>query len=192
MTPQIATLLVALIALMIGAAFKLKRIQFALPIDLKGGKLNVFMSTWAAMGLIGMATAGTIALAHMGLHNLAQVLGASGLMLGTVTINWLWPATGATGPTAAQVANQDSVAVDITTDGTATTTTLTHNLNISPADIANGFPHIIIESNSASGIPATLLIIITRPVTANAVILTYAAVVGTFRVKILRPHSIGR
>jgi hypothetical protein len=108
------------------------------------------------------------------------------------TINFLNPATGAVTPTAAQVANQDSVIVDITTDGVTVTQTITHNLNISAADIALGYPDITIEPNSPTGIPATLLILITRAVTANAVVLTFAAVAATFRLKIKRPHSIGR
>ena len=83
--------------------------------------------------------------------------------------------------------------VDCTTDGVITTFTLTHNLNISAADITNGFPDILIEPNSPTGIPATLLILITRPIASgNAVIFTCAAVAATFRVKIKRPFSEGR
>jgi hypothetical protein len=121
-----------------------------------------------------------------------KILGGLTFALGLNTLNWLWPATGAVTPTAAQVANQDSVIVDVTTDGVLTTQTFTHNLNISAADITAGWPDITWEAGGATGIPATLLLLITRPVTANAVILTFAAVVATFRLKIKRPHSIGR
>lgn len=107
--------------------------------------------------------------------------------------NYLWPATGAVSPTAAQVQNQDSVVVDCTTDGVITTFTLTHNLAVSAADITSGFPDIIIEPNSPTGIPATLLILVTRPIASgNAIIFTCAAIAATFRVKIKRPHTIGR
>jgi len=105
------------------------------------------------------------------------------------TINWLSPATGAVTPTAAQVANQNSVVVDVTTDGVTVTQTLTHNMGIPAADITAGFPEITFESNSPTGLPATLLPVITRPVTANAVVLTFAAIAATFRVRIRRPHS---
>lgn len=159
----------------------------------KGNRINLFARNWITI-LSGLGIAAAAFGLILAVSNLPHVLmwAGSGLAFGSVTLNWLWPATGAANPTAAQVANQDSVVVDVTTDGTATTETLTHNLNISAADIALGFPHINIEPNSPSGIPATLLIVITRPVTANAVVLTFAAVVGTFRVSILRPHTIGR
>lgn len=124
-------------------------------------------------------------------HALA-LLSSIPFLFGLVTLNWLWPATGAVTPPAGTGNNQDSATVDVTTDGTATTVTLTHNLNISAADITAGWPDINIESNGPTGIPATVLIDITRPVSANAVVLTFAAVVATFRVKIKRPHTIGR
>jgi hypothetical protein len=199
MNLTIACTLVALISL-IGAALKFtinrinwRGIQFSFRLR-RGGKLTLYTNTWVA----GATAAVFMLLAYAGLSitaehvNLAWLLGTSGVLFGANTINWLWPATGAAGPTAAQVQNQDSVTVDVTTDGVTTTQTLTHNLNISAADIANGFPHILIEPNSATGIPATLLILITRPVTANAVVLTYAAVAATFRVSIFRPHTLGR
>lgn len=107
--------------------------------------------------------------------------------------NYLNPATGAASPTAAQVQNQDSVVVDCTTDGVITTFTLTHNLGVSAADITLGYPECTWEPNSPTGIPATLLITITRPIASgNAVVFTCAAVAATFRMRIKRPHSIGR
>jgi hypothetical protein len=110
------------------------------------------------------------------------------------TINWTNPATGAVTPTALQVANQDSVIVDLTTDGVTTTQTLTHNLNISAADLALGMPDVTFEPESASA--NSTLIPWMNPATpaksANAVILTFAAVAGQLKVKIKRPHSIGR
>lgn len=199
MTPQIATVLVALIALMIGVAFKFNInrnwTQIGVPFG-AGRRLTLFTRTWiagiSAAGAFVALGAGLVSIGHLvDLHHIAGLLGASGVLFGTVGLNWLWPATGATGPTAAQVENQDSVAVDVTTDGTATTTTLTHNLNISAADLAFGFPDVIITPNGASGIPATLLIV-QSTTSANAVVLTFAAVVGTFRVKIKRPFSMGR
>lgn len=110
-----------------------------------------------------------------------------------LVVNYLNPATGAASPTAAQVQNQDSVVVDVTSDGSFTTFTLTHNLNVSAADIALGYPEILIEPNSPTGIPATLLILVTRPIASgNAVIFTNAGVAATFRVRIKRPHTLGR
>jgi hypothetical protein len=203
MNLAIAITLAALIAL-IGVAFKCVRLsssgkftQVSVPIDRKGGRMTLFSRTWIAgaiaaafMAVIG---ASILAIGHTDVAHLVSLFSTSGILFGAVTFNWLWPATGAAGPTAAQVQNQNSVIVDVTTDGAATTFTVTHNLGISAADIALGFPNINIEPNSASGIPATLLLVITRPIASgNAVIFTCAAVVGTFRVKISGPHSMVR
>jgi hypothetical protein len=201
MTPSIAIGFLAVLIVLIGAAFCLNFIRLRpgskftqISVRATSGKtLTLFARNWIAAlsvgALAGSIIAGASILARA--PHLLAVLGA-GLAFGAVTINWTWPATGTTGPTAAQVGNQDSVKATVTTDGAATTFTLTHNLNISAADIANGFPDIGIEPYGATGIPATLLLLITAPVTANAVVFTCAAVVGTFRVKISRPYSQGR
>jgi hypothetical protein len=137
-----------------------------------------------------------LGIGHFGQH-LFALLGTSGVLFGAVTFNWLSPATGAATPTASSYGAAggpaDSATVDVTTDGVATTFTVTHNLGISAADITAGYPIIIVEPNSATGIPATLLLIITRPIASgNAVIFTCAAIAATFRVRILRPFSMGR
>ena len=199
MNLQIALTLVALIGL-IGVAFKFninriswRGVQFSVRLR-QGGRLTLYTNTWvAAASVLGVMGLGYAGLSLVAQHiSLAWLMGGSGMLFGANTINWLWPATGATGPTAAQVENQDSVIIDLTTDGTTTTQTFTHNLNISAADITAGWPIITIVPNAATGIPATLLILVTRPVTANAVIITYAAVAATFRVIIQRPFSMGR
>lgn len=204
MTPQIATLLVALIALMIGVAFKFRVNPRYTQIDIpmfRGKQLIVYTKTWkaaftAAAGFALLIFA-LVSIGHMDAHHMAGLLSGTSFMVGAVTFNWLWPATGAVTPTAAAYGlpggPADQATVDVTTDGVATTFTVTHNLNISAADITAGFPIIIIEPNSATGIPATLLLIVTRPIASgNAVIFTCAAIAATFRVRIQRPHSIGR
>ena len=156
--------------------------------NFQGVTATFFAKTWlAALAGVAFAIAVPKLVTHLG------ALLTTGVMIGLFAQNYLWPATGAASPTAAQVANQDSVVVDCTTDGVITTFTLTHNLNISAADILAGWPDILIENNSPTGIPATLLIMITRPIASgNAVIFTCAAIAATFRVKIKRPHTIGR
>jgi len=201
MSPISIGFLVAFIVL-IGAAFHFKVLKINIgkhltqfSIRSQGATFRYCSQTWLFASIAILAAAGITASLHaLSAHapHLLVLILSGGSVFGLNTLNWLWPATGAAGPTAAQVANQDSVVVDVTTDGALMTQTFTHNLNISAADIANGWPDIIIEPNPASGIPATLLLVVTRPVTANAVILTFAAVVGTFRLKIKRPHTIGR
>jgi hypothetical protein len=207
MTIQIATLLVALIALMIGVAFKFK-VHLASPrwmnfdVSVPGGRrfillTRTWVAAWAGAGALALAIATALSFGHFDMHHLAGLLGSSALLFGAVTFNWLSPATGATTPTASNYGAAggptDQCCVDVTTDGVATTFTVTHNLNISAADITAGFPIILIEPNSATGIPATLLLVITRPIASgNAVIFTCAAIAATFRVRIQRPFSMGR
>lgn len=198
MTPQIAITLVALIALMIGASFKFNIGRVYTQIEtpwVKGKRFIVFTKTWkaAAVAACACAVMAGMATGHIGLSGALAGLG----LFGAVTQNFLWPATGATSPTAAAYTGSggpaDTAIVDLVTDGVATTFTVTHNMNISAADITSGFPHITFEPNSPTGIPATLLILITRPIASgNAVVLTFAAVAATFRMVIKRPHSIGR
>lgn len=200
MTPTIAIGFLAVLIALIGTAFHLNILSFhatskiaQLTIRKRGGeRITFFGRTWL-MGLIGSGVVAALTLCLVIAHHPGMYLGGAAILFGVFAQNYLWPATGAASPTAAQVQNQDSVTVDCTTDGALATFTLTHNLNISAADIALGFPHILIEPNSPTGIPATLLILITRPIASgNAVIFTCAAIAATFRVTIFRPHSIGR
>ena len=200
MTPQLAIGFLAVLIALIGTAFHLRIFSFhatskiaQLTIRKKGGeRITFFGRTWL-MGLIGAGMLAALGFCLVVANHAGLYLGGAAIMFGAFVQNYLWPATGAASPTAAQVQNQDSVVVDCTTDGVITTFTLTHNLNISAADITNGFPDIFIEPNSPTGIPATLLILITRPIASgNAVIFTCAAVAATFRVKIKRPFSEGR
>jgi hypothetical protein len=197
-----ASTLVALIALLIGAICKfnigLNWSQIELPLG-KNRRLILFTRTWlAGVGAIAAAALFLCAATwHPDARHLAGALLSSGLLFGAVTQNFLWPATGATSPTAAAYnlsgGPADTAIVDLVTDGVATTFTVTHNMGISTADITAGFPHITFEPNSPTGIPATLLILITRPIASgNAVVLTFAAVAATFRMVIKRPNSIGR
>ena len=207
MMTQISIVLVALIALMIGVAFKFK-FHVVSPkwmnfdVSVPGGRrfillTRTWVAAWAGAGALALVLTAALSFGHFDLHHLAGLLGSSALLFGAVTFNWLSPATGAANPTASNYGAAggptDSATVDVTTDGVATTFTVTHNLNISAADITAGYPIILIEPNSATGIPATLLLVITRPIASgNAVIFTCAAIAATFRVRILRPFSMGR
>jgi hypothetical protein len=198
MNLAIAITLAALIAL-IGVAnpkFKGNLTWTNVSFNFRKRRFVFLTRSWIPMIPAAAAVAlAAFAVSDFGAHHLLGLLGlgTSGVLFGVNTLNWQWPNTGATGPTAAQVANQDSVVVNVTTDGTLTSQVLTHNLNISAADITNGWPDVFITPINASGIPATLLIVLNQAATtANAITLTFAAVVGTFRVKIARPHSIGR
>lgn len=110
------------------------------------------------------------------------------------TLVFLNPATGAVPPTAAQVAAQSEVVCTLTTDGTLTTQTITHNMNISAADLALGYPHVLIEPGNAASFGTFLPVINNTGTgkTANTVVLTNAAVVGIVTITISRPHTLIR
>ena len=108
-----------------------------------------------------------------------------------ITQNFTYPATGAVAPTAAQVQNQNEVICSVTTDGTLLTTTITHNLGISAADLTLGFPDVLIEPLNLAAGNATLAPYISSK-TANTIVLVFLAVVGIFNVKITRPSSLVR
>lgn len=110
------------------------------------------------------------------------------------TINFLNPATGAVSPTAAQVAAQNEVIVDVTTDGVTVTQTITHNLGISAADLALGYPHVLYEPESLHAFDTLQLFMnpATPAKTANTVILTFSAVAARFLLTISRPHTLIR
>lgn len=107
------------------------------------------------------------------------------------TIAWLKPATGAVDPTAAAVAAMNETIVNLTSDGTLTTQTLTHNMNISAADLALGYPHVTLEPGNAAAFSTFLPVInLTTGKTANTVVITFAAVVGIVKVRIARPNTL--
>jgi hypothetical protein len=130
---------------------------------------------------------------HVPFKSAALWFSALSLLAATVTINWTYPATGATSPTAAQVANQSEVIVDVTMDGTATSVTLTHNMAISAADLALGFPDVLLEPESVHfGDTMVPYMDPTTGKTTNTVVVTLAAVAGRFKAKIKRPNTIER
>lgn len=108
------------------------------------------------------------------------------------------PVTGAAPPTALQA--RDQVTFNITATASAgVTVTATHNLGLSAAELALGFPEVILEPLYASAgtealIDAGAWLCTTKA--ANTVELTKAATGGSalpvLRVHVLRPHTIGR
>ena len=105
-----------------------------------------------------------------------------------VTYNFTYPATGATPPAAAAVQNQNEVICEVTTDGTLTTATVTHNLGIPGADLTLGFPDVAIEPLSD---PNTVGFFVASK-TANTVVLTNKAAAGSANIKIKRPTTLER
>jgi hypothetical protein len=113
---------------------------------------------------------------------------------GAFTISYLKPNTGFTAPTAAQVSvsTLNTVVAQVAFADADTTGTITHNLGVSLADLALGFPRLTTYLTSGGTFPVTLAyaqtvntITITKPSTA-------VGSAGTWVVIIDRPHSFVR
>ena len=98
------------------------------------------------------------------------------------TTTFTWPS--ATPPTAPTGTN--SVRGTLLTDGVLTAQTITHNLGFSTAELAAGLPEVVVEPLSA-GQPALAILISSK--TANTLVFTFLAAVGTIGFTIRRPQS---
>lgn len=110
-----------------------------------------------------------------------------------VVLNYEYPVAGLVGPTPLQ-GQADSCNANIIEDaGAALSVVITHNMAISAADLALGFPQVILTPLLADA--RTSLWIVTAKA-ANTVTVTKAASAGDadpqLCVHIRRPHSIGR
>lgn len=104
------------------------------------------------------------------------------------TINYENPSAGGATPPTAQVmrAHQQMSAI-VTGDGAATAFTITHNMNISAAQLALGYPKVEPEVLLAAGYTAAQLI---TSKTANTVVFSCTAFTGAgLRIRIDRPWS---
>lgn len=113
-----------------------------------------------------------------------------------ITIGYEHPVIGAVAPTAAQVATQVTATVIASADGD-TNADITHNMALTAAELAAGFPIIVLEPISANA-QLSLWFVPTANKTANAVRVTKSIAGGSgnaaaqLRVHILRPHTLGR
>jgi hypothetical protein len=111
------------------------------------------------------------------------------LVFGANTIAYEWPsATGATPPTGPVMSEHQQMSAIVTGDGAATTFTITHNMNISAADLTAGFPEVPPpEVLLAAGYTAAPVI---TSKTANTVVFSNTAFTGAgLRVRVIRPRS---
>jgi len=113
-----------------------------------------------------------------------------------VTVTYTYPVAGATAPTAAEMLNANTVRAGIiaTADGDVAAT-VTHNMNISVADLAAGQPEVILTPTLSQALTALSGWTVTTK-TTNAITLTKLGSTGSgnagnqLDVVIRRPHSI--
>ena len=109
------------------------------------------------------------------------------VVVGTNTVAYEYPVTGATAPTAAVMSKHQSLSAVVTGDGSATTFTIVHNWGLSTAQLADAFPWVEYEEILAAGYTAAPLVT-TR--NANNVVFTCTAFTGAgLRVRLQRPWS---
>lgn len=113
-----------------------------------------------------------------------------------VTVTYEHPVTGGTPPTALEAADKVVAAVEATADGDVLAD-ITHNLGISTADLAAGFPEVLVEMLLPAGWLSTPHTLAAGKLTNSlAVTMSNAGSSGVandqFRVTISRPHTVGR
>lgn len=113
-----------------------------------------------------------------------------------VTVTYEHPVTGATAPTALQVADMVVATVVATADADVLAT-ITHNMNITAGNLTAGFPVVVVELMLPAGWLSTPHVLAAgKTADAVAVTMSNAGSSGNanaqFRVTITRPHTIGK
>jgi hypothetical protein len=110
---------------------------------------------------------------------------------GAIVPAYLTPVSGAVPPTPAQGAPVNEVYAELTGDGAATSLLFVHNLGVSAADLAAGYPEVFLE-------PLLAAFYTEHPVvtlkTANNVTITVLGTAATqfVGVRVKRPNTITR
>lgn len=150
---------------------------------------------FAVFAVLALASIG--AAVHAGISTTHLLLGLSGggLLFGTIVVpTFLVPNTGTFAPTAAQVSvsTLNTVVVQAVFADADTVATITHNLGISLADLAKGYPRITAYLTGAGTFPVLLDYVPTvNSITVNKPS-TAVGSAGTWVIIIDRPHSFIR
>lgn len=114
--------------------------------------------------------------------------------LGAVTVTYQYPVAGAVAPTQAQIANLSAVSATVTATADAdTTATITHNFQLSAAQLANGQPIVVLAGLLAA---AQISLWVVTSITANTIVLTKATTATSgnaapqLQVWVLRPNTL--
>jgi len=114
-----------------------------------------------------------------------------------VSVVYEHPVAGATPPTALQANDKVVAEIISTADGDVGPAVITHNLGVSVADLAAGFPEILVEQLLPAGWLNLPHVLAANKLTNSVgVTLTNVGSSGNanaqIRVTISRPHTIGR
>lgn len=140
-----------------------------------------------ALGVLSMGLGLFLVLVSAGVISGGLAAGLGVLLFGLNTITYETPVAGTTAPTATQSRTHQTVSAVITGDGATATFTVTHNWNLSAADLAAGYPNVGLEYLLAAGYTAASVI---TSKSANAVAFSCTAFTGAgLRVRLSRPWS---
>jgi hypothetical protein len=106
------------------------------------------------------------------------------------TIAYEYPTSGATAPTAATMRSHQQMSAAVTGDGSSTSLAITHNWNLSAAQIADQFPWYMVEPISGGNPPGLECNNSPTGRAANTITFTLTAPTSAvFRVRLFRPWS---
>jgi hypothetical protein len=118
------------------------------------------------------------------------LLGLGSIAFGVNTVTYTTPVAGVTAPTAAQSRTHQMLIATITGDNSATTFVVTHNWALSVAELAAGYPVVILSPLLAAGYTAAAL---KTTSATNSVTFTNTAFTGAgLQVTLLRPWTAMR
>lgn len=110
--------------------------------------------------------------------------------MAVATVTYNFPVAGATAPTVAQAAGCNSLTCQVNMADADTTGTITHNWQLTTAQLANLWPLISVRGqDSGTGSPV-LSFALTNSVAVTVTKQTNAGSGGTYVVTLLRPHSM--
>jgi hypothetical protein len=112
------------------------------------------------------------------------------------SVQYLYPVAGTTPPTSVQSAAVNMINAAVNFADADTTFTITHNLGMSTADIASGFPLIVLDQLTGAASTTTGPAVYTVTSTPNTTTINKSTAAtlsgGTVLAAVARPHSIFR
>lgn len=106
------------------------------------------------------------------------------------TVTYAYPVSGNTAPTAVQAFNSNMLTANVVMVDADTTAVLTHNWNLSTAQLANLWPTIQYYAGVAGTVVPILSFALTNSVSVTMTKVSASGSNGTYVVILMRPHSL--
>lgn len=120
------------------------------------------------------------------------MLAATSLIAGAVTVTYAYPVAGTVAPTVAQAAAENMLTATVVIGAdTDTTALVTHNWQLTTAQLANNWPIVIGPTPNVVGTAyCSIAVVLTNSVAITLNKGNVAGSAGTYLITLLRPHSI--